>query len=104
MSAQRASLPFEVGIYLGPAAFVIACLAALWWGFAASVLWGWFAVPVFGLPPVNVPTATGLLLIFRLAQGAAPYQRDAGVEWLVSLALNPAISLLFGWALKGWSA
>lgn len=33
--------------------------------FTVSVLWGWFAVPVFGVPQLNISQAAGLILLLQ---------------------------------------
>lgn len=51
----------------------LACSFGAWpvRGWAASVLWGWFAVPL-GAPVVDVLPAMGLLLVVTLVRGAQP--------------------------------
>lgn len=42
---------------------------AAWSGFTLSVLWGWFVVPMFGLPALSVAQAYGIALVVRAAKG-----------------------------------
>ena len=35
-------------------------------GYVFSTLWGWFMVPIFNLPPINIPLAIGIYLIIIL--------------------------------------
>jgi len=54
------------GTFMVGLALIVAC--ALWGGFAASVLWGWFVVPL-GVPEVSVLHAMGLTLALRALAG-----------------------------------
>jgi hypothetical protein len=42
------------------ALYVAAILAR---GFVLTILWGWFAVPVFGLPALSIAAAIGLTVL-----------------------------------------
>ena len=35
-------------------------LLAIYSGYVFGIVWGWFIVPTFGLPPLNIPQAIGL--------------------------------------------
>ena len=60
----------------GLVALTLAVACALWGGFAASVLWGWFVVPL-GVPEVSVLHAMGLTLALRaLAMMASDTMSD----------------------------
>jgi len=32
-------------------------------GYVLSIMWGWFVVPLFNLPPLSVPYAIGIILV-----------------------------------------
>jgi hypothetical protein len=49
-------------------ALALATACALWGGFAAATLWGWFVVPL-GVPEVSVLHAMGLTLAMRALAG-----------------------------------
>lgn len=36
---------------------------SLWNGYALSILWGWFVVPVFSAPPLGVAAAIGIAIV-----------------------------------------
>jgi hypothetical protein len=38
-------------------------LSAMFNGYALSVLWGWFIVPTFNLPPLSVAPAIGVAMV-----------------------------------------
>ena len=48
------------------AALLTVLLASITGGWALSVLWGWFVIPVFGVSPIGVPAAMGLTLTAQL--------------------------------------
>lgn len=71
-------------------------------GWVFSVLWAWFAVPVFGLPVISVPAAIGLAaIVSMLTSHQAPENKD-GDRWAKfgGILLGPAIVLLVGWIAK----
>jgi len=41
-------------------------------GWVLSILWGWFMVPVFHLPPLAIAPATGIALMIGLLTREAP--------------------------------
>ena len=43
-------------------AVVAIVVGAVMNGYVLSVLWGWFVVPVFSVPPLSIATAIGLSL------------------------------------------
>lgn len=45
-------------------------------GLIVQILWGWFIVPTFHLPPISVPVAIGIGSII----GALAYQNDSDDE------------------------
>ena len=38
-------------------------------GWVLTLLWGWFAVPLFGLPPLSLAPAIGLMVLVRFFLG-----------------------------------
>lgn len=69
-------------------------LAALYWGWAASVLWGWFVVPL-GAPTIGAFHAAGLALTVGLLFQSNAKSEDAA-KWWLRLALAPLLALAFG--------
>lgn len=77
-------------------------LAAAWEGFALSVLWGWFIVPL-GAPKITVPLAIGLALVVGML--AHQHAKDDDREWSDLLAhaiVKPPLFLLMGWIVRGF--
>jgi len=86
-----------------------------------TVLWGWFVVPTFGLAPLSVPVAGGLVTICVLLRGEATPTRSEKPEkdddeldpkelrrtfetirlGLLRVVLRPIVLLGAGWLLKG---
>ena len=78
-------------------------LGILIYGWALSVLWGWFVVPVFGLPVLTLLQAYGLALVIGLTTHQfSPWPKDLSYTELASHTLSVAIvpGLLF--LLAGW--
>jgi hypothetical protein len=88
-------------IFTGALIGIPALLAvtAIWRGYVLSILWGWFAVPAFGLPTLSIPLAIGLALIVGYLTADSTLERKRqgfGAAMAVSL-LGPAFVLLVGW-------
>lgn len=74
-------------------------------GYALSVLWGWFVVPVFHLPQLSIVPAIGIaMMVGYLAHQMEPdcveKERTTGerIARAASFAiLKPLFALLFGW-------
>ncbi len=81
----------------------IAIPASLWVAYAATVLWGWFVTPTFGIAVPGVWTMFGLFILARLPFSKANAESESGVDWdkvwreCVHVAVGPAIALLLGW-------
>lgn len=93
--------PIAALILLVP--FVGAILAALyvWYGFALSILWGWFMVPGFGAPALSIPMSIGVALTVGMARGYSSRTKDED-KWRVWLMpfIQPGMALLAGWIVK----
>lgn len=96
----------------GFAALVLTLVwGAFWAGLAASVLWGWFAVPIFGLPAIGVAQAYGIALVLRSFRGMMPPEdaktgRSVGEAFVRGITLPPlmcGLILLCGWVAKAWT-
>lgn len=97
------------GTFMVGLALIVAC--ALWGGFAVSVLWGWFVVPL-GVPEVSTLHAMGLTLAMRALAGFSGKPQPAKHEdKMVSLralgrvlavaTIAPALALAVGWVVRG---
>lgn len=90
-------------------ALIVAC--ALWGGFAAATLWGWFVVPL-GVPEVSVLHAMGLALALRALAGFSGKPQPAKHEdkmvalrvlgrVLAVATVAPGAALAIGWVVRG---
>lgn len=71
----------------------------LWQAWVLSVLWGWFAVPAFGVHGIHWLTMLGLVQIYRCLRGVDPYT-PAAKDWTKIFSYQfagPLIFLAFGW-------
>ena len=74
--------------------------AAIWGGYVLSILWGWFFVPVFGLPTLSVPQAIGISLIVGFLTYHYQYEEDDEevlLKRIVGIFLVPLECLIIGW-------
>ena len=94
----------------GLAAIVLALVwGAAWGGFTLSVLWGWFVVPLFGLPALSIAQAFGLALVVRSANGISSQSEKSKDDLSTAIMklfflplLLSGLILLFGWVAKAW--
>jgi hypothetical protein len=72
-------------------------------GWALSILWGWFVVPVFGLPPLSIPQAIGIAVTFSLiAHQYVPSKDKETWGPIVFAILSPFIAVLVGYIVRSW--
>lgn len=85
--------------------FGLMVLSAVWKGFVLSVMWGWFVVPYFQLPPLTIPLAIGIsmiasMLTWHRTGSEAQNDKSASEQFTTAAALSlflPAFMLLSGW-------
>lgn len=67
-------------------------------GFALKVIWGWFMVPVFGLPALTIPAALGIgILVSYLTQNSVSPDQQTGRRWTaMQLLARPILALGLG--------
>ena len=82
-------------------------LSSMWKGYVLTVLWGWFFVPVFGLPPLALAPAIGLALVVSfLTHPSVASKEPEGTfpERLAKAAAHamamPAFALGIGWVVR----
>jgi len=99
----------SAAVFGGFAAIVLSLFWAAFCGsFALSTLWGWFVVPLFGLPALSMAYAYGVALVFRAAAGmrqAQKSKRKIGQMIAESFLLPPIFAgllLLAGWIAKSF--
>lgn len=97
-------MPFLIFIG-GVVAFIgIWALSSIWSGYVLSVLWGWFIVPTFHLPPLSVVTAIGIAIVVSYLTHQIDRDDDKKREWSETFTkmigwgiIKPLIALCFGW-------
>lgn len=88
-------------------AMPIALAVGLWYAFAASMLWGWFIVPVFGVPVLGVWQIFGIMLFLSALRPKIDLNareegwERASVAFTAALAA-PALSLGVGAVIRFW--
>lgn len=77
--------------------------ATAWLAYAASLLWGWFITPTFGIPVPGLWMIAGLLLVMRLPDITRPSDTDTRDlrekvnDSIATAAIAPLFLIGFGW-------
>lgn len=78
----------------------------LWYSLTASVLWGWFMVPFFGLPVLSILQVWAVMMTLQAFLPRWKIHKPIGeFDWggfFTSLIGRPVVALLFGAILKFW--
>lgn len=89
---------------------ILIVISSIWSGYSFMLLWGWFIVPTFDLPPLLLWQAIGLdLVIGFLTHQWHDFQEKEREPWeklaiLVGRILfNPLIYLTIGWIVLQFS-
>lgn len=113
MKDKEITYEILIGAMIGmvAAAAVIAlhiAWAGAWMGYTLSVLWGWFVVPMFGLPQLSIAAAYGIILIARAVQKMPSVEKDKVnlgkklAEDFIRAPLICGLFLLIGWITKAY--
>jgi len=94
-----------IGVFGGVLALLV--IGAVWKGYILTVLWDWFMVPTFGLSPLALAPAMGLILLvsFLTHQSDAVKEPEGTsyektVKAISYTLLLPAMVLGCGWVVK----
>jgi hypothetical protein len=86
---------------------LVVAISAVLRGWVLSILWRWFAVPMFGLPGIGIAEAVGVALI--VAMLTHEHRREPKSESTsdsltdaAAVFLRPLFALLVGWVAKGF--
>lgn len=74
-------------------------------GWVLSILWGWFLVPIFGLPPLSIPQAIGVYLVVGFLTKQMDTTKDEYLDrskMIVATFLWPAVAWVIGAIVKGF--
>ena len=86
---------------LGVGALLV--IGSIWRGYVFSILWGWFAVPVFGLPTLSIAAAIGIAMLISFLVYQPQHYEDTRSDYQkIASAIGvvifyPALVLLVGW-------
>lgn len=101
-----------MGLIAVTASFALGAVAALWGGFAISILWHWFIAPM-GAPEISAAQGAAACLIYEILHGGRSVDFDriervsAGDQLLEQLAVVitfPGLSLIMGAIIKSFIA
>ena len=84
---------------------LVLALSTMWSGFILSILWGWFIVPIFGLPTLSVTAAIGVALTFGYfirGLATAHVDKEKTGELIISAFTTSLIFLFIGWIVKSF--
>lgn len=91
------------------AMFGLIAVGSIWSGYVLTILWGWFVVPTFGMPALQLAPAIGLAMVVSyLTHQYMPKVTNEGSSFdqmghaFGHIALKPAMALLVGWIVKAW--
>lgn len=73
-------------------------VVAIYHGFVFSVLWHWYAVPLFGAPVITSLQAAGLLILINLPLWRLKAKQDLTTTDRIAYFVGPLLALLVGWA------
>lgn len=85
---------------------IAAAIPAIWWkAYVFVILWEWFVVPAFGLPPLQLGHAAGLILMvtFLGYRNREKPEESTGVIAAKAIAASicmPLFALGIGWVYK----
>jgi len=87
---------------------VVLFYATVFNGWALSLLWSWFIVTTFGLPPLSVPAAIGIATLFsHLAFRVGDENKEesyvtALARVAITATVKPLLTLGLGSVVKLW--
>lgn len=83
-------------------------LCTLWKGYVVSVMWGWFIVPLFGVPPLAISHAVGvsflvsILTLYQVNDEKGKLMSERLIASIFFSATYPLLVLIAGWITKGY--
>lgn len=107
MSNETASAAEAVLKLIGGAAlfFIVVPVGIIWDGYVLSILWGWFAVPLFSLPPLTLANGIAVSVVIGfLTHQYFPTPEGKTLERALYMFFSPAMCLLVGWIVSHWTA
>lgn len=90
-------------------ALLLAVLGSIMGGWALSVTWRWFIVPVFSAPTLTIAQAIGVGLVVNLLTSRQTKEEDEDESWIekvikaaIYVVLYPLMAVGIGWIIKGF--
>lgn len=82
---------------------VLLAVAAIFNGWVLSILWGWFFVPILGLPVIGVAQAIGIAIVVGyLTHQRRKTQEGDHAEEVAYIVAQPLFALLAGYIVKSF--
>ena len=89
------------GLFVAAIALIV--VGSIMNGWVLSIMWGWFVVPLFGVPVLKVAPAIGVALVAKMlthqSSSKSNEKKDTSetVGELIAAFLSPMVTLLIGW-------
>jgi hypothetical protein len=79
--------------FLGVCAFIV--LSNILSGWALVIMWGWFVVPIFGLPKLSVVSAMGVSLVVSYLTHQLDFKKGEEEDWSTKISLCVLKPIMF---------
>jgi len=87
----------RAAIYEAVTSITAAVTMSIYCGWAFSVIWGWFMVPVFGLPRLSIAAAIGISTMLSMTRLSSQSNKDSHWKLLAYYFVIVTVSLLVAW-------
>jgi ABC-type phosphate/phosphonate transport system permease subunit len=98
-----------LGCFVAIVASLMIAPVAVWRGYVLSIMWAWFMVPAFGLPPLGVVAAIGVAMTVGMITHQYIKSNDDDneivrdiVNALLADVFGPLYILGAGWVVQGF--
>jgi len=88
-------------------AVLLMVFGSIYGGYALTILWKWFVVPIFHTPELSIPSAIGIALVVNyLTKHTSDCKKEEKsfstrmVEGTVEVLLKPSFAILMGWVVQ----
>lgn len=97
---KESAIAGAIAVIVVPAYFVVGYVVE---ALCIVLLWRWYAVPVFHLPPLSIPQAIGLSTITTLMSfRTVPPKEVDNWAYFRLVFVAPLLCLLVGWIARFW--
>lgn len=95
-----------VGCWKIVGSIILILLAIIWRGWLLTIMWGWFTVPIFGLPALTLGHGCAVMLMVAFMSPInMPTDEDKKKSFVARIAFGMFTSsalLGFGWIVHTW--